>query len=78
MYGVNYMTNIWFDVAEVSVGQHWYWEVGGYSVHGQVLVTSWFVLFLIAAISFLGAPKAQTASDGATPSAPVRVVGQRA
>lgn len=70
MYGVNYMTNIWFDVAEVSVGQHWYWELGGYSVHGQVLITSWFVLAVIGVICFLGAPKLQPASGGTTPAAP--------
>ena len=58
------MTNIWFDVAEVSVGQHWYWQIGSYSVHGQVLITSWIVLAIIAVIGFLGAPKLQPASGG--------------
>lgn len=43
-----------FDIAEVSVGKHFYWNVGDYQLHGQVLLTSWFVLFLIAIISFLG------------------------
>jgi F-type H+-transporting ATPase subunit a len=47
------MTNVWFDVAEVSVGQHWYWQIGSYSVHGQVLITSWIVLGAIALISLL-------------------------
>ena len=70
MYGVDYMTNIWFDVAEVSVGQHWYWQLGGYSVHGQVLITSWIVLAVIGVICLLGAPKLQPASGGTTPSAP--------
>lgn len=46
--------NIVFDLAEVSVGQHYYWEIGGYSVHGQVLLVSWFVFAVIAAVSFLG------------------------
>lgn len=46
--------NIVFDLAEVSVGQHYYWEIGGYSVHGQVLLVSWFVFAVIGAISFLG------------------------
>ena len=44
--------NIVFDIAEVSVGQHYYWEIGGYSVHGQVLMTSWFVFAVIAAFHF--------------------------
>jgi F-type H+-transporting ATPase subunit a len=42
-----------FDIAEVSVGQH-YWEIGGYSVHGQVLMTTWFVFAIIATIAFAG------------------------
>ena len=64
------MTNIWFDVAEVSVGQHWYWQIGGYSVHGQVLITSWIVLTVIGVICFLGAPKLQPVSGGSAASAP--------
>jgi F-type H+-transporting ATPase subunit a len=47
-------TNAVFDLAEVSVGQHFYWSIGPYQVHGQVLITTWFVLGIIAVISFLG------------------------
>ena len=32
-----------FETSEVSVGQHFYWQIGGYEVHGQVLLTSWLV-----------------------------------
>jgi F-type H+-transporting ATPase subunit a len=46
--------NFLFDCGEVSVGQHYYWTIGDYSVHGQVLLVSWFVFALIALISFLG------------------------
>ena len=46
--------NLLFDSAEVSVGQHYYWEIGGYSIHGQVLMVSWFVFAIIASVSFLG------------------------
>ena len=62
------MTNVWFDLAEVSVGQHWYWQIGAYPVHGQVLITSWIVLGIIAAIGFLGTQNLKTATNG--PSAP--------
>lgn len=48
------MTNAVFDVAEVSVGQHFYWHLGPYEVHGQVLMTTWIVLSIIAVVSFLG------------------------
>jgi len=47
-------TNAVFDLAEVSVGQHFYWSLGPYQVHGQVLITTWVVLGIIAVISFLG------------------------
>lgn len=43
-----------FEISEVSVGQHLYWQLGNYQLHGQVLLTSWFVFLLIAVISFLG------------------------
>lgn len=43
-----------FDVSEVSVGQHFYWNIFGFPVHGQVLLTSWVVLTIIIVISFLG------------------------
>ena len=39
-----------FKLAEVSVGQHLYWQIGSYQVHGQVLITSWLVLGIIISI----------------------------
>nr|YP_009514418.1 ATP synthase subunit a [Caulerpa lentillifera]AXG75873.1 ATP synthase subunit a [Caulerpa lentillifera]QKS32284.1 ATP synthase subunit a [Caulerpa lentillifera]QUV75710.1 ATP synthase CF0 subunit IV [Caulerpa lentillifera] len=41
-------------LAEVSVGQHLYWKIGNYDVHGQVLITSWVVLGIIIILSLLG------------------------
>lgn len=29
------------------MGQHFYWFLGGVELHGQVLINSWIVLFLI-------------------------------
>lgn len=46
--------NFLFDCAEIAVGEHYYWNIGSFSVHGQVLLVSWFVFGLIAAMSFLG------------------------
>ena len=51
---ININQNSVFDLAEVSVGKHYYWDIGGYSVHGQVLMTSWFVFAVIAILSFVG------------------------
>ena len=35
----------WNSVSDLAlgVGEHWYWKMGGLSVHGQVLVMSWLV-----------------------------------
>jgi F-type H+-transporting ATPase subunit a len=47
--------NIITTLAGVEVGQHWYWSIGGSNVHGQVLLSSWIVITLIASAVFLGA-----------------------
>ena len=37
-----------YDIAAVEVGQHFYWKLGDYQVHGQVLINSWVVIgFLV-------------------------------
>lgn len=43
----------YLDFAELSVGQHWYWSVFGYQLHGQVLITTWIVLALIGVFSLV-------------------------
>jgi len=39
------------NIASVEVGQHYYWSILSYRVHGQVLINSWIVILIIAAIS---------------------------
>ena len=58
------MINPFLEIAEVSVGQHWYWKLGDYDVHGQVLVTSWIVLGIIAILAFLGNSNLKSTPDG--------------
>ncbi len=41
-------------LSHIEVGKHLYWEIKGITMHGQVLLVSWFVIFLIILISFLG------------------------
>ena len=48
------MINPLLEISEVSVGQHFYWTLGEYQLHGQVLITSWVVIGIIFALSFLG------------------------
>jgi F-type H+-transporting ATPase subunit a len=41
-------------IADLEVGKHFYWEVFGYSLHGQVFLVSWLVIFLVVGASILG------------------------
>ncbi len=52
------------DLAEVSVGQHLYWQIGEYQVHGQVLITSWIVFGVIVSLSLLGNRDLKTIPTG--------------
>lgn len=45
--------NYIFNIANVAVGQHFYWSVFSYQVHGQVLINSWIVIFLIFLLGIL-------------------------
>jgi F-type H+-transporting ATPase subunit a len=56
--------NALFDIAEVAVGQHYYWNIGNYHVHGQVLLVSWLVFALIALVSFLGNRQLESVPKG--------------
>jgi F-type H+-transporting ATPase subunit a len=41
-------------LSEVEVGKHFYWEIQGVTLHGQVLLVSWFVIVLLLLFSVLG------------------------
>nr|YP_009131302.1 ATP synthase CF0 subunit IV [Trachydiscus minutus]AIB04064.1 ATP synthase CF0 subunit IV [Trachydiscus minutus] len=41
-------------IADLEVGKHFYWEVLGLSLHGQVFLVSWLVIFLVVGASLLG------------------------
>ena len=58
------MMNPLLEIAEVSVGQHYYWKLGEYELHGQVLITSWIVLAIIFTLSFLGNRDLKSTPDG--------------
>ena len=36
----------------LEVGQHYYWNLLGYQVHGQVLINTWLVLVIIFTVGF--------------------------
>lgn len=43
----------------LAIGQHWYWYVAGIHVHGQVLVTTWFVFVILGLLCMDSKPKLQ-------------------
>jgi len=59
-----FLMNPFSEISEVSVGKHLYWEIAGYEVHGQVLITSWIVLGIIFVLSFLGNRDLKSTPDG--------------
>ena len=54
MYPDNYYSSTFTLLAEAEVGKHFYWNIAGFLVHGQVLLVIWFVLALLLIFSFLG------------------------
>nr|YP_009646390.1 CF0 subunit IV of ATP synthase [Chloroparvula japonica]QBX98102.1 CF0 subunit IV of ATP synthase [Chloroparvula japonica] len=52
------------DLAEISVGQHLYWNVGPFVAHGQVLITSWFVLAGLVTLSVASNSRLQPLPEG--------------
>lgn len=51
---ISTVLNPLYTISEVAVGQHFYWQLGPYPVHGQVLLTSWVVGLLIIVLTILG------------------------
>ena len=39
--------NILYSLSAVEIGQHFYWTLGPYHVHGQVLINTWIVISLM-------------------------------
>ena len=42
-------------LAGVEIGTHYYWDIAGFAIHGQVFIVSWFVIGLLLTAAFLGA-----------------------
>jgi F-type H+-transporting ATPase subunit a len=51
-------------LAELEVGKHFYWELGGLKVHGQVFLTSWFVIALLVIASLAATRNIQKVPSG--------------
>lgn len=53
-----------FPLAKLEVGQQLYWQLGNLKVHGQVFLTSWFVIAVLVIVSILGTSKIQRIPSG--------------
>lgn len=58
----NYLT--FTHLASLEVGHHFYWQVGNLKLHGQVFLTSWFVISLLLVASFLATKNIQRIPSG--------------
>ena len=45
---------MFFSLAAVAVGEHFYWTVARFTVHGQVLLVTWLVISIILTLAILG------------------------
>jgi len=55
---------MFFSLAAVEVGEHFYWEIAGFNLHGQVLLVTWLVIAIILTISVLGTKELQQVPKG--------------
>ena len=51
-------------LSSVEVGQHLYWQIGNYTVHGQVFIVSWFVIAILITLSLIGTQKLNRIPSG--------------
>jgi F-type H+-transporting ATPase subunit a len=51
-------------MAEAEVGKHFYWNIAGFLIHGQVLLVIWFVAIILLIFSFLGTSNIQQIPRG--------------
>lgn len=61
------MVNTWSylaRLAEIEVGEHFYWEIGKYKVHGQVFLVSWFVMAVLIVASLLATRNIKRVPEG--------------
>jgi len=51
-------------MSDAEVGKHFYWNIGGFLVHGQVLAVIWLVFIILLTFSFLGARETERVPRG--------------
>ena len=49
-----------YDISGVEVGQHFYWTIGGFQVHAQVIITSWVASAILLGSTIIAVCNPQT------------------
>jgi len=57
-------SNMFTLLAEAEVGKHFYWNLAGFLVHGQVLIVIWFVFAVLLLFAYLGSSNAERIPHG--------------
>ncbi len=50
--------------AKLEVGHHFYWHIGNLRVHGQVFITTWFVMAILIAAAFAASRRIERVPSG--------------
>jgi len=53
-----------FSLAKLEVGHHLYWQIGNLTIHGQVFLTSWFVIGVLLIASLAATRNIQRIPNG--------------
>jgi F-type H+-transporting ATPase subunit a len=57
-------SNIPLLISEIEVGAHFYWDVAGVQLHGQVFIISWLVIALLLITALLGTSNLERVPKG--------------
>jgi F-type H+-transporting ATPase subunit a len=61
---LSFLTHSTLPLASLEVGQHFYWELGGLKIHGQVFIVSWIVIGILVIASLLATRNIQRIPQG--------------
>lgn len=61
---LNFLNSLNFPLAKLEVGHHFYWQLGSLKLHGQVFITSWFVIAVLVIAALLASRNVQRIPRG--------------
>lgn len=56
-----------FELSAVEIGQHFYWNLNGFLVHGQVLINSWIVIGILLVVAITTTQNLQLIPSASSP-----------